>query len=173
MRILPALLLPLLLVVSAPVRAAELAVGDVAPEFSLQGSDGKTHTLSEMKGKAVVLAWFPKAFTSGCTIECKSLAENGKLIKAYAAVYFMASTDKVEDNTGFAKEHDADFPILSDPTKATAEAYGVMSSMGYAKRWTYYIGADGKVLAIDKEVKPASSAQDIASKLGELGVAKR
>ena len=62
---------------------AELKVGDMAPAFSLAGSDGKTYTLADYKGKsAVVLAWFPKAFTTGCTIECKSLAEKGGLIKA-------------------------------------------------------------------------------------------
>ena len=62
----------------APAPQPTLKVGDMAPDFSLQGSDGKTHKLSDYRGKsAVVAAWFPKAFTSGCTIECKSLAENG------------------------------------------------------------------------------------------------
>jgi thioredoxin-dependent peroxiredoxin len=63
----------------------ELKVGDMAPNFSLSASDGKTYTLADFKGnKAVVLAWFPKAFTQGCTIECKSLAENGELNVAMA-----------------------------------------------------------------------------------------
>jgi thioredoxin-dependent peroxiredoxin len=67
----------------APV---ELKVGDAAPNFTLQASDGKTYTLADFKGKqAVVIAWFPKAFTQGCTIECKSLAEKGHLIKTYQA----------------------------------------------------------------------------------------
>ena len=58
------------------VQAGELAVGDPAPDFSLPGSDGKTHSMADYRGKqAVVIAWFPRAFTSGCTIECKSLAE--------------------------------------------------------------------------------------------------
>ena len=60
---------------------AELKVGDAAPEFTLPASDGNTYKLSDFKGKqAVVLAWFPKAFTQGCTIECKSLAEHGDMI---------------------------------------------------------------------------------------------
>src|SRR3990172_90074 len=59
--------------------AAELKVGDMAPDFTLQGTDGKTHKLSDFRGKqAVVVAWFPRAFTQGCTIECKSMAENGE-----------------------------------------------------------------------------------------------
>ena len=87
-----------------PAPAVELKVGDTAPDFSLPASDGKTYKLSDFKGKkAVVVAWFPKAFTQGCTIECKSLAENGDKIRMYDVAYFMASTDNVEDNTKFAK----------------------------------------------------------------------
>src|SRR5262245_710733 len=75
--------------------AAELKVGDPAPDFKLTGSDGKTYTLSQFKGKkAVVLAWFPKAFTSGCTVECKSLAANGDKLRQYDVAYFMASVDE-------------------------------------------------------------------------------
>ena len=92
------------LALSASARAADLKVGDPAPNFKLQATDGKTYQLSDFKGKkAVVVAWFPAAFTRGCTIECKSLAENGHLIKAYDATYFMISTDTVEDQTKFAK----------------------------------------------------------------------
>jgi thioredoxin-dependent peroxiredoxin len=150
---------------------AELSVGDQAPDFTLQASDGKTYTLSDFRGRsAVVIAWFPKAFTPGCTIECKSLAQNGHLIKKYNAAYFMASTDRVDANAGFARKEHADFPILSDPTKEVAKQYGVLGLMGVASRWTFYIGKDGNLLAIDKSVKPSTSAEDIAAKLGELGV---
>jgi peroxiredoxin Q/BCP len=152
----------------------DLKVGDPAPDFALQASDGHTYKLSDFKGKqAVVLAWFPKAFTQGCTIECKSLAEHGDMIKKYQVKYFMASVDPIEGEQGnkaFAEAHKADFPLLSDPTKKTADAYGVMSPRGVANRWTFYIGKDGKILAIDKTVKPATSAEDMAAKLGELNV---
>ncbi len=149
----------------------ELKVGDHAPDFSLAAGDGKTYKLSDYKGKeAVVVAWFPKAYTSGCTIECKSLAEHGDLIKKYKVAYFMASVDPVADNKGFGELHKADFPLLSDPTKETATAYGVLSPRGFANRWTFYIGKDGKILAIDKTIKVATSAEDMAAKLGELNV---
>src|SRR6185436_17153777 len=89
---------------SAPQVSSVLKVGDTAPDFTLQGTDGKTHKLSEYRGKqAVVLAWFPKAFTQGCTIECKSLAENGDKIKKYDVTYFMASVDPLDENVKFAK----------------------------------------------------------------------
>ncbi len=158
-----------------PAAAAELKVGDVAPPFKLQGSDGKTYNLADFKGKsAVVVAWFPKAFTSGCTVECKSLAEKGHLIKAYEAAYFMASVDPIEDNTKFGAEQKADFPLLSDPTREVAQAYGVLHPVrGFAMRWTFYIDKGGKIAYIDKAVKPPTSAEDMAAKLGELGTPKR
>ncbi|WP_232325058.1 peroxiredoxin [Microbulbifer agarilyticus] len=162
-----------LLVVTVPAMALE--VGSPAPEFSLKASDGKTYTLSDFKGKqAVVVAWYPKAFTKGCTIECKSLAENGDLIREYDVTYFMASTDDLEDNTKFAEEMKADFPLLSDPTGEVAEAYDVkMPVLNMAKRVTFYIGKDGNVLKIDRDIQPATSAQDMAQTLGELGVDKK
>jgi thioredoxin-dependent peroxiredoxin len=93
------------------------------------------------------------------------------LIKKYNVAYFMASVDPVADNKGFGEMHKADFPLLSDPTKETAAAYGVLSSpTGVARRWTFYIGKDGKILAIDKTIKVATSAEDMAAKLGELNV---
>src|SRR6476660_7076967 len=104
----------------AQTPAPELKVGDRAPDFTLQASDGKTYKLSDFKGKqAVVLAWFPKAFTQGCTIECKSLAANGDKIRKFNVSYFMISVDPVEENTKFAASEKADFPMLADPTKAT------------------------------------------------------
>lgn len=158
----------------AQTPAPELKVGDQAPDFSLQASDGKTYKLSDFKGKqAVVLAWFPKAFTQGCTIECKSLAEHGDMIKKYNVKYFMASVDPIEGDQGnkaFAAAHNADFPLLSDPDKKTAEAYGVLNGRPVASRWTFYIGKDGKIMAIEKKVNPPTSAEDMAAKLGELKV---
>ncbi len=68
---------------------------------------------------------------------------------------------------------EADYPILADPSKNTATAYGVVGRMGVASRWTFYIGPDGKILHIDKAVKTSTAGQDVAAKLAELGVAKR
>lgn len=166
--------------------AAELKVGDMAPDFTLPGTDGKTHKLSDYRGKqAVVIAWFPRAFTQGCTIECKSLAENGDRIRRYNVSYFMASVDPLEENIKFAKatsvklgervveKKEADFPMLSDPEKAVAKAYGVLNERGIASRWTFYIDRNGRIAAIDKMVRPETSAEDMVTRLGELKVATR
>jgi len=178
MRALMAIGLAAALAVGVQAQNAELKVGDTAPDFSLQASDGKTYKLSDFRGKqAVVVAWFPKAFTAGCTIECKSLAENGDKIKKYDVANFMASVDSIEDNTAFAKatsvklgdqvveKKEADFPMLSDPTKETAKAYGVLHERGFSNRWTFYIDKTGKVVAIDTAVRPATSAEDMLAKL--------
>ena len=77
-------------------------------------------------------------------------------------------------NKAFAESLGADYPILSDTTKETAKAYGVVhEGRAVPERWTYYIGKDGKILAIDKGVKTGSHGADIAAKLGELGVAAK
>jgi len=153
---------------------AELKVGDPAPNFTLKATDGKTYTLADFKGKqSVVVAWFPKAFTQGCTIECKSLAANGDKIRMYNVSYFMASVDPLDQNMKFAESEKADFPMLSDPDKQTAAAYGVLSERGVANRWTFYIDKTGKIAAIDKAVKPATSAEDMIARLTELKVEHR
>ena len=150
-----------------------LEVGDIAPDFSLPGSDGKTYSLEQFKGKqALVIAWYPMAFTRGCTIECKSLAENGHLLRQFDISYFMASVDTVEDNTKFAESTNADFPLLSDTTKEVAKAFDVLAIYGVPKRHTIYIGKDGKILMVDRKINAETSAQDIAANLEKLGVPK-
>src|SRR5688500_9546971 len=171
---------------AAPAMPTVVKVGDMAPDFALQGTDGKTHKLSDYRGKqAVVIAWFPRAFTQGCTIECKSLAENGDKIRRYNVAYFMASVDPLEQNMKFAKatsvtlgervveKKEADFPMLSDPNKEVAGKYGVLNERGTANRWTFYIDRNGRIAAIEKTVRPETSAEDMIAKLGELKVATR
>jgi thioredoxin-dependent peroxiredoxin len=168
--------LALTVAIAAPAAAqtpVELKVGDKAPEFSLPGTDGKTHKLGDYKGKTVVVAWYPAAFTGGCTAECKQFTESAPAIKAFDVAYFMASVDTPEKNADFAKQEQANFPLLSDPQKTVAQSYGVLSARGVANRWTYYIGPDGKILFIDKNVKTATAGTDLAAKLAELNVKKK
>ena len=107
--------------------AAELKAGDKAPDFTLPGSDGKTYHLADFHGKqAVVLAWFPKAFTPGCTAECKSFRASGDALRKFEAAYFTASRDTAEKNRKFAESLAVDYPILSDPAGDVAGAYGVI-----------------------------------------------
>ncbi|MCA9176276.1 MAG: redoxin domain-containing protein [Planctomycetales bacterium] len=154
--------------------ADELAVGAAAPDFKLIGSDGKTYTSAQFKGRqAVVIAWFPKAFTGGCTKECVSFREGRKALSHFDVAYFTASCDPAERNKEFAESLRLDYPILSDSDKSVATAFGCLNSRGVANRWTYYIGKDGTILHIDKSVQPTRHAEAVAAKLKELGVAEK
>ena len=148
-----------------------LQVGDKAPSFDLPGTDGRSHALplpNNADTPWTVLAWFPKAYTSDCTIECRSLAQNGHLIKKFNVRYFMLSVDPIETNKAFAADENADFPLLSDATTEIAEKYGVLSPRGYAKRQTFYVDPQGTIQAIDRKVNPKTSAEDMAMYLLKL-----
>jgi peroxiredoxin Q/BCP len=85
----------------------------------------------------------------------------------------MASVDDVDTNRKFAAGNGADFPILSDPDKTVARAYGVLSPLGFAARTTFYIGPDGRIVFIDRDVSAVSAGADIAARLAALGVPPR
>lgn len=163
---------------AATLSAAELKVGDAAPNFEMRGTDGKTYKLNDFKGKqAIVIAWFPKAFTGGCTKECKSMKANGDAIRKYDVAYFTASTDPVDGpqgNKAFAQSLDLDYPILSDPKGEAAKAFGVLMDNGkMANRVTFYIDREGKIAYIDKKVATDTHGADMAKKLKEIGVPEK
>ena len=88
--------------------------------------------------------------------------------------YFAASVDPVETNRKFAAQIGADYPLLSDPDKRVARAYGLVSGNApFALRWTFYIGRDGRILHVDKQVNPTTHGRDIARRLAALGVPRR
>lgn len=164
-----------LLVSSALARADEIAVGSPAPEWKLRGSDGRTYSSADLKGKqGFVIAWFPKAGTSGCTAELRDMRDHADAIGVYDAAVFLASLDPPERNAEFAKAEGAKQIVLSDPTGEVATAYGVAGVGGlFAKRWTFYVDREGVVVAIDRNVNTSTAGADIAKQLGELGYPKR
>ena len=81
--------------------------------------------------------------------------------------------DDPETNRKFAESLELTYPILSDPEKTTAKAYGALMKVGVASRFTYYIGKDGKILYVDQDVKPATAGTDVVRHLSELGIARR
>ena len=145
--------------------------GDRAPEFSLQASDGLIYHLADFLGrKPVVIAWFPKAFTGGCTAECRSLVAQNQAFSRANVQCFAASVDTPQVNAEFASALGLSYPILSDPDRTVARAYGVLAASGFASRWTFYIATDGRIIHIDKHVRAASHGSDVAARLMELGI---
>jgi peroxiredoxin Q/BCP len=180
MKIVLALSAAALLCAGAATFAEDVKVakeGEKAPDFKLIGTDGKEYTLKQFAGKqAVVIAWFPKAKTRGCTAECMSMRDNGEQIRKYEVAYFTASVDDPKLNKEFSDDLKLDFPILSDPEKKTAKAYGVVENDNeVAKRWTFFIDKEGVVKHIDKDVqgKTATYGEIVVKKLEELGIPKK
>jgi peroxiredoxin Q/BCP len=93
-------------------------------------------------------------------------------LRGFDVEYFAASADSPETNARFAESLGIDYPILSDPGRDVARAYGVLSASGFPSRWTFYIGADGRILAIDRQVHAATHGADVLARLGELGISR-
>lgn len=126
-------------------------IGDRAPDFALQDETGTTRRLSEMLGAGpVVLYFYPMAMTPGCTAESCHFRDLGSEFAAVGAQRVGISADKVDKQRRFSDKHQFDFPLLSDPDKAVARAYGVRRGPGPIpnKRTTFVIGADGVITAV-------------------------
>ena len=139
-------------------------VGDMAPDFELKGSDGKTYKLSTFAGKnPVVLAFFPAAFTGGCTKEMTAYQASIAKFTGMDVKVFGISTDSGPTLSHWAKELGAEFPMLSDMMRGTSMAYGVLNpKAGVANRTTFVVGADGKIV----EILEGTKAVDISGSEG-------
>ena len=149
-----------------------LTEGDPAPEIRLQDDAGKPFDLSTLRGKTVVLYFYPKADTSGCTLESKEFSESAKQFAARGAVIVGVSPDKVDAQCKFKAKYGFPFPLLADTDHAVAEAYGVWKEKSmYGRKYmgiersTFLIGKDGKIRKVFSKVKPAGHAQEVLAAL--------
>jgi len=150
---------------------AELQVGDAAPAFDLMDQYQKPQRLADYAGKWVVLYFYPKDDTPGCTTEACSFRDEIFKIRALGAEVLGISLDSAESHAEFAKKHGLPFPLLADTQAVTAEAYGTLTSMGpvkYAKRHTFIVGPDGKLAKIYRDVDPKVHSAEIIAELGRL-----
>jgi peroxiredoxin Q/BCP len=149
---------------------AELKVGDTAPDFSLLDERGLPVSLKDYLGKKVVVLYFyPKDFTSGCTVEACSFRDNYKLYQDKGAVVIGVSLDSVESHSKFSEKYDLPFAILSDNSKEVAKAYGVLGVGGFlAKRVTFVINKDGKITHIFPKVDVKHHSEEVLKALEEL-----
>jgi peroxiredoxin Q/BCP len=150
---------------------SQRAEGSAAPDFSLQDQEGQTHRLSDYAGRWLVLYFYPRDDTPGCTREaCRFRDDIGVLGKLNAAVAGV-SVDDARSHADFSRKFQLPFPLLSDPDGRTAAAYGSLLNLGvvrFARRHTFIIAPDGRIAARFDKVDPASHAQDVARALRAL-----
>ena len=152
--------------------SSELKEGDLAPDIRLQDDEGKPFELSKLRGKTVVLYFYPKADTSGCTLESKEFSASAKQFADRDAVIVGVSPDKVDAQCKFKTKYGFSFPLLADVDHKTAEAYGVWKEKSmYGRKYmgiersTFLIDKDGKIRKVFSKVKPAGHAQEVLAVL--------
>lgn len=152
-----------------------LEVGQIAPDFNLQDQEGQTRSLADARGRWVVVYFYPKDDTPGCTKEACAFRDGLPRFEGLNAVVWGVSADDEKAHRKFADKFGLNFPLLVDPDKAMLEAYGawVEKSM-YGKRYmgvqriTYLIDPEGKVARVWPKVKPEEHAEEVATALAEL-----
>jgi peroxiredoxin Q/BCP len=167
-----AALLLALLVASAH---AQVAVGDAAPDFRLQDQDGRWHTLAEHKGQWIVLYFYPKDQTPGCTKQACDIRDNFFAYEEAGALVLGVSLDDIESHDKFAEKYSLPFPLLADVDGVVAQRYDVLNSIGpikLAKRETFLIDPAGKVVRHYPKVDPATHSADVLADLKALGAKK-
>lgn len=149
-----------------------LKVGDPAPPFTAPVTGGKTVSLADFKGQHVVLYFYPRDSTPGCTTEACGLRDAHEKILAQKAVVLGVSADSVKSHDKFAAKYSLPFPLIADETKEICKAYGVWGKKKFMgrefdgiRRMTFLIGPDGKLKHIWPEVKPAEHAAEVLAAL--------
>ncbi|WRH68867.1 MAG: peroxiredoxin [Planktothrix sp. GU0601_MAG3] len=142
-----------------------LMVGTDAPSFTVKDTNGNTISLSDFAGKTVVLYFYPKDDTPGCTKQACSFRDNYTEYEGKDIVVLGVSIDDQESHQKFTEKYSLPFPLLADTEKAITTAYDVDGG-GYAKRVTYVINGEGKIIHVDTSVKTETHARDILALVG-------
>jgi peroxiredoxin Q/BCP len=153
-------------------RPPELVVGDAAPPFALEGADGNLYRLEDYAGRWVVLYFYPRDNTPGCTAEACAFRDSRGRLTRRRAVVLGISTDSVASHARFADRHGLDFPLLSDPAHEVSRAYGVWTektlygrkSMGI-ERSTFLIDPKGKLRNIYRKVRVDGHVEEVLKAL--------
>ncbi|MCL4388048.1 peroxiredoxin [Candidatus Marsarchaeota archaeon] len=142
-----------------------LKEGDNAPDFSLDGSDGSKHALKEFNGKYLVLYFYPKDNTPGCTIEANEFNKKLSEIRKLGAEVVGVSKDDLTSHDKFKKKYDLEFLLLSDPSSEMIKSYGAYGNRGIfgmgTLRNTYIIDRNGKIAKIYEKVSPKGHASEV------------
>ena len=149
-----------------------LEAGEKAPKFSLPSDDGRTLSLDDFKGRKVVLYFYPKDDTSGCTAQACEFRDSWKSVQASGAVVLGVSPDGVASHDKFKNKYQLPFPLLADEDHTVAEAYGAWGEKSmYGRKYhgilrtTFVIGADGRIEKVFQKVKPKGHAAEVLAVL--------
>ncbi len=142
-----------------------LTLGSKAPDFTALDQDGKTHNLADYRGRWLLLYFYPKDNTPGCTTEACTLRDSYNDFEKIKAVVLGVSADSVKSHAGFAGKYNLPFPILADQDKIIIKAYG---ADGLVRRISYLIDPQGKIAKAYAKVKPAEHAAEALKDLNDL-----
>jgi peroxiredoxin Q/BCP len=152
-----------------------ISAGLPAPDFTLPDAEGQNHSLSDYQGNPVVLYFYPKDDTSGCTKEACGFRDDYSAYQEAGVTILGVSPDSSKSHTKFINKYDLPFTLLADTDRKVVKLYGVWGvKKSYGReyegvlRTTFLIGADGKIMKVFKQVKPANHSQEILAVLEEL-----
>ena len=163
-------ILSLALLMAGSALAADMpAEGSQAPDFTLQSQEGKTVSLKDFRGQWVVLYFYPKDMTQGCTIEAHNFQRDLAQYTAKKAVIVGVSADSIDSHQQFCTKESLTFRLLADPEKKTVAAYGSLMANGmYAARNTFLVDPQGVIRKVYTGVKPNVHSEEVLTALGEL-----
>lgn len=151
--------------------ASKPEAGNAAPEFTLQSQEGTPVSLKDLRGQWVVLYFYPKDFTSGCTIEAHNFERDIEQYKKLNATIVGVSLDSVDSHKKFCVKEGLNFKLLSDADQAVSKEYGVLTNMGpvkYASRNTFLIDPQGKIAKVFPDVKPQQHSAEVLETIAEM-----
>ena len=147
------------------------AVGSVAPEFTLNSQEGTPVSLKDYRGQWVVLYFYPKDFTSGCTIEAHNFQRDQPLYQQKKVVVLGVSVDSADSHKQFCAKEGLNFKLLADTDHTVSSAYGSLTNLGlvkFAARHTFIINPEGKIAKVFTDVNPNKHSEEVLSALTEL-----
>ncbi|HTK84959.1 MAG TPA: peroxiredoxin [Patescibacteria group bacterium] len=144
------------------------AAGMAAPSFSLTSQEGKKIGLSDLKGKWVILYFYPKDFTSGCTIEAHNFQRDLDKYAARDATIVGVSVDTAESHKDFCAKESLNFKLLADTDKTVSKAYGSLLPIGLSARNTFIVDPNGMIAKVFEGVKPPQHSEEVLAALDEL-----
>jgi len=147
---------------------ATLQIGDTAPELKLKDQHGNLVFLRDYAGRWVVLYFYPKDDTPGCTREACNFRDGSERLAAFNVQVLGVSVDSRESHESFARKFKLTFPVLADSTKKITRAYGALAFYRLARRMTFIIDPQGKIRKIFKSVNPKIHVEEVAQALTEL-----